>query len=442
MEGKEGYKKTKLGWIPEEWDIVKFKNVYEEPIRDFGSFSSTKIISFLDNGVPFLKSEMIGAGEIYWDRVFYISEKVHKKLNKSYIKGGQILFSKIGSALGKAVVYEGEYGECNSNAAIAKITVDNAKANRYFITYLLNNNLSKRQFKQKIISLLPRINLGDISSLLIPLPPLNEQLKIVEILSTYDKSIKKLGNLVSKKEDVKKGLMQTLLTGKKRFKKFVQEDGFHGTKLGELPKDWDVLRLSDIVDIRSSNVDKKSKEGEIQVELCNYMDVYNNEYIDKSIKFMPATATTREIERFRLDVGDVVITKDSETPEDIAMPAVVSEDLEGVVCGYHLVILRPKKKKINGFFLSIALQEPSYHHHFIRLANGVTRFGLTVGSIEKAIVPVPPLEEQEKIVKVFANLNSQISDLKEELDILKTQKKGMMQKLLTGEVRVNVKKEG
>lgn len=96
-----------VGEIPHDWQCIDFCELYSKPIRGFGSFSSTKLITFLDDGIPFIKSEMIKEGAIDWTNTYYISEEVHKALNKSYVKSNTILFSKIGSALGKAVVYEG-----------------------------------------------------------------------------------------------------------------------------------------------------------------------------------------------------------------------------------------------------------------------------------------------------------------------------------------------
>ncbi|WP_261869635.1 hypothetical protein [Psychrobacter sp. JCM 18901] len=133
-----------VGKIPEDWSYINFKDVYGKPIRDFGSFSTTKLITFLSDGVPFLKSEMINEGSIDWTNTYYISEEVHKLLNKSYVEKDTILFSKIGSALGKAVVYTGEKGICNSNAAIAKIILNEQIADKYYYTYILNNSLAKK----------------------------------------------------------------------------------------------------------------------------------------------------------------------------------------------------------------------------------------------------------------------------------------------------------
>ena len=88
--------------------------------------------------------------------------------------------------------------------------------------------------------------------------------------------------------------------------------------------EWRVAPLREIADIRVSNVDKKSTPGDAPVRLCNYMDVYANDYIRADLPFMEATATAAEIQRFGVQQGDVMITKDSETPDDIGIPAVVS----------------------------------------------------------------------------------------------------------------------
>ena len=111
----------------------------------------------------------------------------------------------------------------------------------------------------------------------------------------------------------------------------------------EAPSGWQVNQLGEVTAVIVSNVDKKSKAGEPPVRLCNYMDVYRNETITSQIDFMHATATPVQIENFGLRRGDVMITKDSGDPTDIAVPAVVVDDFtDHVLCGYHLALLRPK----------------------------------------------------------------------------------------------------
>jgi type I restriction enzyme, S subunit len=111
--------------------------------------------------------------------------------------------------------------------------------------------------------------------------------------------------------------------------------------LGQIPEHWEVRRLKTIASIELSNVDKKSIEGQIPVKLCNYLDVYNNEKILQNIPFMKATATEEQVKRLSLKQGDVLVTKDSESWTDIAVPSIVAEPLRGVLCGYHLAMIRP-----------------------------------------------------------------------------------------------------
>ncbi len=170
----------------------------------------------------------------------------------------------------------------------------------------------------------------------------------------------------------------------------------------------DNATLADVTDVTISNVDKKTNPGEIPVRLCNYTDVYYNQFIRSNMDFMTATATNREISRCSLFEGDVVITKDSEKDDDIGVPAYVSEDIDDLVCGYHLVILRPKPDKIDGKYLFYSLCARETEHQFHARANGVTRFGLRKADIGTVTVPLPPLPEQRRIAHVLGALDDKI----------------------------------
>jgi type I restriction enzyme S subunit len=118
--------------------------------------------------------------------------------------------------------------------------------------------------------------------------------------------------------------------------------------LGEIPKHWQIKKMKNVADVKSSNVDKKSYDNEIKVLLCNYIDVYNNEFIDNSFSFMEATANENEIAKFNVKKGDVLVTKDSETPDDIANPAYIKKDLINTICGYHLAQIRANQIELIG----------------------------------------------------------------------------------------------
>ncbi len=167
--------------------------------------------------------------------------------------------------------------------------------------------------------------------------------------------------------------------------------------LGEIPAHWEVRRLKTIASVELSNVDKKSVEDQISVRLCNYINVYYNERITNSVEFMSATATPEQAKRFALRVSDVLITKDSESWTDIAVPSVVEDELEGVLCGYHLALVRPFATSLDGRFLGRAFAAIGPRDQFQVLANGITRFGLSGDAIRTGVFPVPPLSEQRAI---------------------------------------------
>ncbi len=178
--------------------------------------------------------------------------------------------------------------------------------------------------------------------------------------------------------------------------------------LGRIPAHWEVKRQRNVVDMLVSNIDKHTVEGQVPVRLCNYVDVYKNERITERLSFMRATASPDDVKRFRLQVGDVVITKDSEMWNDIGVPALVEYAAPDLVCGYHLVILRPRRGIVYGSYLLRALQSQGIASQHYVSANGVTRFGLSHDAIKSVLVPLPPLPEQHAITRYLDYMDRRI----------------------------------
>jgi type I restriction enzyme S subunit len=177
--------------------------------------------------------------------------------------------------------------------------------------------------------------------------------------------------------------------------------------LGQVPGHWDTRRLRHACDMRVSNVDKRTKVSETPVRLCNYVEVYKNERIRESTRFMVATASEDERVRFGLHKGDVLITKDSEQWNDIGVPALVEFEAPDLVCGYHLAILRARPG-LGGAFLHRALESHFIAAQFHVEANGVTRYGLSHGAIQCVTIPFPPSHEQAAIVRFLDWANGRL----------------------------------
>ncbi len=195
--------------------------------------------------------------------------------------------------------------------------------------------------------------------------------------------------------------------------------------------DWRTEPLERIAEIRSSNVDKKTNPGEQPVRLCNYMDVYSREYITEDIDFMEATATPAEIQRFGIERGDVLITKDSETPDDIGIPTVVVDDIPRLVCGYHVALIKPNRAEVDPLYLAKQLGLSDTGRYYGRLANGSTRYGLSYQSIARTPILLAPLPQQRRIAEILTTVDEAIEHT--EALIAKTQqiKAGLMHDLFT-----------
>lgn len=208
--------------------------------------------------------------------------------------------------------------------------------------------------------------------------------------------------------------------------------------MSEWKEGWKVDILENLVDIRVSNVDKLTIENQPKVRLCNYMDVYSKDYITSKINFMNATAENGQIQKFVVKQGDVMITKDSETPDDIAIAAVSLEDFEDVVCGYHLALLKPKRNIISGLFLSKQLGEYNINRQFANKANGSTRYGLTLDVIRNAKIPYPvSVQEQERIAKIGFTIDTVIEQTQAAIEKYKAIKQGMLHDLFTRGLTAN-----
>ena len=171
------------------------------------------------------------------------------------------------------------------------------------------------------------------------------------------------------------------------------------------------VKLGDVADVKLSNVDKKIKSNEKIIRLCNYTDVYKNWYIKKHMidSFMVATCNENEYEKFKLRKGQVAITKDSETPDDIGVPVYIAEDFDNVVLGYHLALITPISNKLNGSFLNYYFHTKQIQEYFTNNAGGSgQRYSLSIDLIKDVPLFLPDIETQSAIASILSSLDDKI----------------------------------
>lgn len=385
-----------IGEIPAHWDVRQ--------LGQLGKLSKGRGGSKEDEtseGIPCVRY-----GDLYTTHSFFIEKTrafVSRESSKNYtpIFFGDVLFAASGETIddiGKSAVNLLETNACCGGDII--LFRPHSEIVARYMGYVMDcpSSTAQKATMGRGITVM-HIYGNQLKRLLLPYPPLTEQTAIVRFLDH-------VGSRVESFVDAKERLVVLLneerqtVIDRAVMRGLNPNTTFRATGIDwipNVPTHWEVQRLRNVVDMRVSSVDKHVKEEEEPVRLCNYVDVYKNDYIDSQIKFMAGTATVNEIKRFRLEEGDVLITKDSESWDDIGVPALVTESASDLVSGYHLALLRPRKEVVTGNFLFRALQSNCVAHQFHVSARGVTRYGLAHADIKSICLPLPPLAEQSAI---------------------------------------------
>lgn len=401
-----------------------------------GGTPSTKVSEYWNGDILWMNS-----GELNKKRVQTVKNRITevglKNSSTKMIPKNSVLVGLAGQGKTRGTVAINEIELC-INQSIAAIMCHEDKLYYLYLFY----NLENRYFELRKISSgsggRDGLNLKILSNLKIPLPPLPEQKKIAEILSTWDTAIQQTKLLIESKKTLKKGLMQQLLTGKKRFSEFVKNEGFQESKVGLIPKDWRVEKLRNIVKIIGGGAFKSNDSVEDGVKWLKIANVGINRIIWNDQSFLPKCfINKREYKDFILYAGDYVLA--------LTRP-ILNNKLKISKIGINDTpsLLNQRIGKIEAVdsnikqFIYYLFQETRIINHMLKNMAGSDPPNLSINSIYKILVSVPTKSEQKKIAETLSTIDDEIELLQKKSDFLKQQKKGLMQKLLTGEVRVSV----
>ena len=415
-----------LGEIPAHWQAKRLKFV--APIR------SSKMMSAPPDQ-PFVGLENI---EPHTGRLLHDAGLSEPESVVGWFAAGDVLLGKLRPYLAKVArpVF-------NGISTTELVALQPAACSQDYLFYaLLNTSFIRWLDSLTFGSKMPRVSPEQIANTFVPVPPEEEQQVITAFLDRemagIDALLERKARLVDLLREQRTALISHTVT-----RGLVANVSMKGTGvewIGETPAHWEVRRLKSVATVSLSNVDKKSVEGQTKVELCNYVDVYNAETIGADCDFMPATATAEQVCRFSLRKGDVLATKDSETWRDIAVPALVREDLPTVLCGYHLAHIRPISGLCDGAYLSRCLAAARIRDQFQVEANGITRFGLTGASIANAVLPLPPIAEQRSIAvfldRETAKIDALVAKVQEAIERLKEYRLALISAAVTGNIDV------
>lgn len=426
--------------IPSDWEITKLKFFSKIFGRiGFRGYTSSDLVDEGEGAITLGPPNIVNQ-KLNLKNKKYLSWKKYDESPEIKVYNGDLLLVKTAS-VGKVALVENLNEPTTINPQL--VVFKNININPKFFYYAMVSDVIQYQISKNINGgVISTLSQENIENYVIPLPKYSEQQDIVDYL---DKHLAKIENIIAKNEE----LIQLLEEKRVSLINQVVTKGLNPNVsmkdsdiewIGEIPEHWDVEKIKNTSQVIPSNVDKKSKDNEPLVSLCNYTDVYNNEFITMDLDFMKATASHDQIRKLSLNVNDIIITKDSESADDIAVPAIVTEKLDNVVCGYHLTIIKPNKNIIYPKFLFRSFESDKINKQFEHSANGVTRFSLGTYSLNNAYVCLPPLYEQKEIAAYLDDEISKIfkatNKIKKHITLLEEYKTSLIHHVVTGKIDV------
>lgn len=404
--------------VPEGWTKCKIGEIVEV-LTDYvanGSFAAIKEnVSYIDSDGYAVLLRLQDYSNNFKGEFIYINRESYEFLNKSKVFPGDIVISNVGARCGLS--FRAPKLDKPMSLAPNSILL-RTNQNDDYIFQFLNSGIGQGKIDMiKGVSAQPKFNKTDFKNIEIMLPALKEQEKIAKILSTWDSAIEKQEQLIEKKKEFKKGLMQNLYSKGTKKEKLVK------SKLGEVPESWNIVKAKEVF----KSVSIKNNENE---------------------ELLSVTQDKGTIPRSQLE-GNVVMPEGSTRGYKLVVPNNFIISLRsfqgGLEISKHRGIISPAYTVLENK-IEICHDYFKYYfkkEEFISRLNGAIvgiRDGkqISYADFGEMFLPVPSLEEQIKIAEILMVADKEIELLEKELEVLKLQKKGLMQRLLTGEVRVKV----
>lgn len=421
-----------LGEVPEQWDISTPRLMFEE-VKDKNTDSArTNFLSLVSK-----------KGIIPYEEKGNMGNKMSVNIDHyTLVNKGDFVLNSMNFGIGGFGV--SDYDGITSPAYVVLRPAVEGSLTRYIAKIFEDEGFQKGTaiLGDGILELRRAIGWKHLKRQPIPIPSHEERIAIAKFLETgtnaIDGLIPALQNMIVKIEEKRSALITQAVTKGLNSDVTMKDTGLHWYP--EVPSHWNLRKVKHIASIRPSNVDKKKYDGQEEVRLANYVDVYKNDWITEDLELMVATASGDEITKFSLMAGDMIITKDSETWDDIAVPAFVPKTMKGVVCGYHLTLIRPNQEHVLGEFLFRTYQALGVRDQYHYNANGVTRYGLGSYWVNNGVVPIPPINEQREIAE-YIDRNLQIirlieSNILSKIEKLKNYRTALISAVVTGKIDV------
>jgi len=407
--------------LPDGWRFCSLKDVVE-PLRKI-TYGIVQPGIFTPDGTLLVRGQDYSAGWASPDSIFRVSEKIETPYRRSRLKCGDIIITIVGAGTGTTAVVPPMFDGANITQTTARIAVASEKANRRYVFQYLNSRFARREVYHYIKGgAQPGLNIEDVERFKVILPSGSEQERIADVLEVWDSCILKLEQLILTIAERKRGLMQQLLTGKTRFKELKGER-------------WRKVRLSDVfeqVTRRNSTGCHRVLTGSAEHGLIDQRDYYSRRVASDDVSSY-----------YLVKRGEFAYNRSSSNGYPFGAIKRLDDYDEGVLSTLYLVFRIRDGAPVDSNFLDHTHEGGLFNAQLSRLCReGARSHGLlniTADEYFSMHMDLPSLAEQRRIEAVLSACDREIELLEKQLEALKEQKRGLMQKLLTGEIRVKIK---
>lgn len=428
MEVRDGYKKTEIGVIPEDWDVVSVdknfdfyqNNTYS---RDCMNEKGGDIQNIHYGDILIKYGSILDCDK---ENIPFLNMGISVSLSNRTVQSGDIIITDTAedSTVGKAIEVINIKGRKVVSGLHTIFIRPHAGlfAERY-LGYFFNAPIYHNQLLPYIVGIkVSSISKKTIRNTMILRPCLEEQQAIAEVLSDVDSLISSLTKLISKKKKIKQGVMQELLTGEKRL------EGFNG--------EWKIMHVSNIGKTYGGLAGKtKADFGHGNSKYIPFMNVMSNPVIDMG--FLENVKIADGEFQNNVKMGDLFFNTSSETPEEVGMCSVLLEDVDNLYLNSFCFGFRVNDlSSFYPLYLSYFFRSDVGRKLMFSLAQGATRYNLSKNYFNKLRVALPGIEEQIAIANIISDMDAEIEALEQKLSKYKAIKQGMMHELLTGRIRL------
>ncbi|MFV0349022.1 MAG: restriction endonuclease subunit S [Halodesulfovibrio sp.] len=410
--------------VPDGWKLCSIGDVAQK----VGSGITPKggQDAYRASGIPLIRSQNVLWGRLELSDVVYIDDAQHAKMSSTIVRPNDVLLNITGASIGRCAVVPDSVPEANVNQHVCIIRTDEVVP-EYLSNCLLSDVGQSQVQAFQAGGNREGLNFQQIRSFSFLFPPLPEQKKIAAILSSVDDAIAATQTVIDQTRKVKEGLLQDLLTrgiGHTRFKQ---------TEIGEIPEGWKVLSLEDCCELVADCKNRTPPATESGYPVVKTTNIRNGRLNCDGLTFTDEASyrewTQRGIPKWR----DVIITREAPLGEVCMIPQGLNPCL-----GQRMMLFRASSRLVLPEFLYVAMLSSSSQKRLQVLAGGSTVGHVRVGDLKGFKIPVPPKEEQEKICSAVLSVDDSIMSGMEKLGVLSGAKRGLMQDLLSGSVRVTL----